>query len=278
MLPKKVCFLFICVSLLTAVLAQPSLNGPLPYRINPLAISGNGSCPASQNLESALTESVVLSLEMMNPSQVVSECGRGLWTQVLHFDMSNTSQQCLSSGWTETSSPARSCSASTPTACPGAFISTSGLTYSHICGRAIGYASGSPDAFADFDNLRISAINGPYLEGVSVTHGSPRQHAWSFVAGHGGSAFRCPCDNQDRSFAELPPSFVGNNYFCDGDYNGALWDAMECTSNCCTFNNPPWFSVSLPVPTSDDIEVRICSDQLVDDETVQLNFLQLYVQ
>ena len=274
------CLPVLSASLLTAVLAQPPLRGPLPYRIHPLVVSSNnGSCPASEILESArrnLTESVVLSFEMMNPSQVVSECGRGLWTQVLYFNMNNTSQQCFSSNWTETSSPARSCFAPTPTACPGAFISTSGLTYSHICGRAIGYASGSPDAFADYNNLKSSTINGPYLEGVSVTHGSPRQHVWSFAAGHGGT-FRCPCDNQDRSFAELPPSFVGNNYFCDGDYNGALWDAMDCTTNCCTFNNPPWFSVSLPAPTSDDIEVRICSDQN-GDETVRLNFFQLYVQ
>ena len=117
-----------------------------------------------------------------------------------------------------------------------------------------------------------------YVDGVSVTHGSPRQHVWSFAAGLGGP-FRCPCDNQDCSFAPLPPSFVGNNYFCIGNNNnGTLWDAMDCTTNCCTFNNPPWFSVTLPAPTSNDIEVRICSDQLLDDERVQLNFLQLYVQ
>ena len=208
-------------------------------------------------------------------------CGNitGGWTRVVELDMSNTSQQCPSS-WTMTSSPARSCFASTPTSCPGTVFPTLGLTYSRICGRAIGYSTGSPDAFAEIYNFRNSpSIDEPYVDGISVTHGSPQQHIWSFAAGHGGS-FRCPCDNANHALdrAPFPPSYVGNNYFCDGDYNGALWDAMNCTTNCCTFNNPPWFSVSLPAPTSDDIEVRICGDENPSNENVLLSVLQLYVQ
>ena len=90
-----------------------------------------------------------------------------------------------------------------------------------------------------------------YLDGVCVTYGTPRRHIWNFGAGYNRSGpFRCPCDNpNDRGFAPLPPSFVGTNYFCDGEYNGALWDGMDCTvSGCCTFNSPPWFSVTLPPP------------------------------
>ena len=272
--------LVISASLLISVLpAQLPLNGPLPTHISPIVVSGgegSQSCPASDSIESArrnLSESIRSSLQTLLPGEVVPDCGSGKWVEVVHFDMSNTSQQCPSS-WTMASSPARSCFASTPTTCPGTVFSTPGWTYNQICGRAIGYSIGSADAFADFYNLR-SRINGPYVDGVSVTRGSPRQHVWSFAAGH---SFRCPCDNQDRSFAPLPASFVGNNYFCDGNYNGALWDAMNCTTNCCTFNNPPWFSVSLPAPTSDDIEVRICGDEDAADENVLLSFLQLYVQ
>ena len=271
--------LVISVSLLTAVLAQPPLNGPLPIRVDPVIINGtrdsHGSCPSSDNLESArrnISESIRISLK-----SVVPDCGSGEWIEVVHFNMMNMSQQCPSS-WTMALSPARSCFAATPQSCPGTVFPSSGVTYSRICGRAIGYSSNSVDAFAELNNLRSSPnINGPYVDGVSVTHGSPRQHVWSFAAGHGGT-FRCPCDNQDRSFAPLPPSFVGNDYFCDGDYNGALWDAMDCTTNCCTFNNLPWFNVSLSAPTSDDIEVRICGDQPTSNEIVLLSFLQLYVQ
>ena len=110
-------------------------------------------------------------------------CGNitGGWTRVVELDMSNTSQQCPSS-WTMTSSPARSCFASTPRTCPGTVFPNPGLTYSHICGRAIGYCTGTTDAFAEIFNFRNSpSIDEPYVDGISVTHGSPRQHASSAV-------------------------------------------------------------------------------------------------
>ena len=211
---------------------------------------------------------------------MVPDCGSGNWIEVAHFNMSDTSQQCPSS-WTMASSPARSCFASTPTTCPGTVFPTPGLTYSRICGRAIGYSTGNPDAFAEFLNIRDSpGINDPYVDGISVTHGSPRQHIWTFGVSHGIShyiIYRCPCDNPNHALNQAP-YYVGNNYFCDGNYNGALWDAMDCTTNCCTFNDPPWFSVSLPTPTSDNIEVRICGDENIANENVFLSFLELYVQ
>ena len=41
--------------------------------------------------------------------------------------------------------------------------------------------------------------------------------------------------------------------------------------------SPPWFSVELPNPTTDDIEVRLCVPQpTYDDVAIQL--LELYVQ
>ena len=212
-------------------------------------------------------------------------CGNitGGWTRVVELDMSNTFQRCPSS-WTMTTSPARSCFASMPRNCTGTFFPAPGLTYNHICGRAIGYSTGSSDAFAEIFNFRNSpSIDEPYVDGISVTHGSPRQHIWTFGVGHGINhyiQYRCPCDSPNHALdaAPFPPSYVGSNYFCDGNYNGALWDAMNCTTNCCTFNNPPWFSVSLPAPTSDNIEVRICGDENPGNENTLLSVLQLYVQ
>ena len=71
------------------------------------------------------------------------------------------------------------------------------------------------------------------------------------------------------------PSFVGNNYFCDTGNRGPnptafttypddpLWDGEGCgpTSSCCQLNNPPWFCTTLPQPTTDDLEVRVCGVQ-----------------
>jgi len=150
------------------------------------------------------------------------------------------------------------------------------VTYSRVCGRATGFAVSSPDAF----HASSEGINDAYVDGISITNGSPRQHIWSFAAGHDQrlGSIRCPCDTSNRNTAPLPPPFVGNNYFCDGEVNGALWDAMDCTTACCTFNSPPWFSVTLPTPTSDNIEVRICYNQPLDDESIPIQLLELYVR
>ena len=192
---------------------------------------------------------------------------------VTSLNLTDPQQNCPSP-WVMETIPRRSCGTANPL-CASVSYDSLGVTYQNVCGMALGYVLGSPDAFIRF--IDDAGINGAYLDGVSITHGQPRQHIWSLAAGHGGN-FRCPCDNTDRNVAPLPPSFVGNNYFCDGDYNGALWDGEGCTTACCTFNNPPWFMTTLPTPTSDSIEARICHDQIAADERVLLNILSLFVQ
>ena len=46
-----------------------------------------------------------------------------------------------------------------------------GYTYTKVCGRVIGYQVGHPDAFHS-----SKSIDKAYVEGVSITHGSPRSH------------------------------------------------------------------------------------------------------
>ena len=145
--------------------------------------------------------------------------------------------------------PGRSCAAASPP-CASVYFNTLDVIYQNVCGMALGYATNSPDAFLN----QTVGIDGAYLDGVSITYGLPRQHIWSLGVGHSNqvySIYRCPCDNSNRNEAPLPPSFVGNNYFCDSDHiNGEVWDGA-CTSNCCTFNNPPGCRVSIG-------QVRVC--------------------
>ena len=212
--------------------------------MNPVVIEGNNgqrSCPSSDTLESArndLKEDIYqeLTLELNSP------CGGIGWAPVVSLDLEDPAHTCPSP-WIESATPARSCVApENINICPGLSFPVSGLTYNRVCGRAVGYAASSVDAFDDYRNL--NDIDLPYFNGVSVTHGSPRLHIWSFAAGHGS---RCPCENGG---GRLPHTFVGDNYFCDGSYNGALWDGLDCTTACCTFNSPPWFNVTLPAPSS----------------------------
>ena len=46
-----------------------------------------------------------------------------------------------------------------------------------MCGKVIGYQVGSPDGPVSND------INGKYADGISLTHGSPHKHIWSFIGG-----------------------------------------------------------------------------------------------
>ena len=48
-------------------------------------------------------------------------------------------------------------------------------------------------------------------------------------------------------------------------------------STCCQFNNPPWFCKDLPQPTTDDIELRLCINEAVDEDII-LKLAEVYVQ
>ena len=165
------------------------------------------------------------------------------------------------------------------------------VRYSNVCGRVIGYQYGSTDAF-----ISSTSVDSRYVDGVSLTHGDPRQHIWTFAAARDevGSVPRtnCPCTNINQAAqATPPPAFVGNDYFCDtaseernqiifyGD--DPLWDGAGCgpLNTCCSLNTPPWFYKQLPQPTTDDIELRVCRDSdPIDNEDIAIEIVEIYVQ
>ncbi len=127
---------------------------------------------------------------------------------------------------------------------------------------------------------------------MSITHGSPHNHIWSYVGSYSEVTTHpnaCPCD---YSNATQPQSFVGNNYYCESgnpnsDWQGRvfpndkLWDGEQCSheGTCCTgANTPPWFSVNLSSPTSDDIEVRIMGTESTANEDTPIELLEIYIQ
>ena len=161
-----------------------------------------------------------------------------------------------------------------------------------MCGRIRGYQFGATSAFY----LYTQGINSYYVNGVSLTHGIPgrRQHIWTFAAGltEGDSSHpteECPCDtaNYDRI-----PAFVGNDYFCESGLYSAwmyvaseilypddvLWDGQNCTSTstCFQLNNPPWFTKNLPASTTDDIELKLCTNYDPASDDVPIELMQEY--
>ena len=218
-------------------------------------------------------------------------CGAGEWYRVAHLNMNDPTEQCPTV-WREYNiSRVRACGRpnSTEGSCPGTLY-PSDRQYSRVCGRVIGYQEDSPDAFVDSDANNASQI---YMDGVSITYGTSRQHIWSYVAGVTESSSshtpnNCPCSVEG---GDGPPSFVGDHYYCESgnptDVGGSpvlltkdpLWDGQQCEGACCIGTNSPlWFSVQLPAPTTDAIEVRICGNEATVNEDTPIALLDIYVQ
>ena len=218
--------------------------------------------------------------------------------QVAKLDMTNSSHQCPSGTRLRTDLPQRLRVCGRVRDAPGcssAGFNVHGIRYSQLCGRIIGYQFVSPDAFGDLNN-RESSIDGNYVDGISLTHGrNPREHIWTFAGALSETGLvaklNCPCTNSSQAeFATPPPSFVGNDYFCDtGSTNrwehrfypdDSLWDGAGCgpDNTCCSLNNPPWFLKQLPSTTTNDIEMRMCFDQESVDEDIPIEIIELYVQ
>ena len=285
-----------------AVLAQPTVaqgtNTTLPLTYPGRVLQGDGSqtCPSEEQREITRSEikntTQSLLVETVIPLLQFSCAGSTGWRRVAYLNMSDPSQQCPSV-WQEITTPHRVCGRrSTSASCEGLNYTTGSEQYDQVCGRIIGYQLGSPDAFNDINS---GSIDSYYLEGVSVTYGSPRQHVWSFAAGLDEVLsvpyYTCPCVTGSTAGNRIP-SFVGQNYFCETGINFAytnglfypngdpLWDGQGCgpTSSCCTFNSPPWFNVTLSPPTTDNIEVRICGDQGITNEDAPIQLIELYVK
>ena len=225
-------------------------------------------------------------------------CGRVSegWTRVFNLDMTDSSQQCPSNLRQRTDGGIRSCEINSEVAgCSETVFPSNGLRYSAVCGRMRGYQIHSSDAFGHVVRRPPLGIDDNYVDGVSLTHGTPRNHIWTFAAAHDEVSiqpeFNCPCVNEDRQDRSVPaPDFVGDDYFCatgstdqvqDIFYSDdPLWDGMGCgpLNLCCSLNNPPWFYKELPQPTTDDIEMRVCRDQGTHDENLSIDIVEIYVQ
>ena len=203
--------------------------------------------------------------------------------RVAELNMTNSSHQCPSglTLHTESDSNIRACVTASTADCVSIPIDIP-YSYLRVCGRVIAYQVGVTNAF-NHQGSSSATINNAYVDGVSLTHGYPRQHIWTFAAGlresmamHPEST--CPCTGNTAAIP--PPRFVGSDYFCEAGVrdhtptsptlysSDPLWDGDGCTDTnpCCSFNSPPWFYKQLPQPTTDNIEMRVCKDEDASNE------------
>ena len=292
----------ICIAVATfAVLAQPAVAqgaNTLTYPAQILHGNGSQTCLSEEQRERVRNKVKNATQKLLQESDPGGYfCGGSDWRRVAYLNMSDPSQQCPSV-WREIIHPHRVCGRSynsSGAGCQGVTYSTGSEQYDQVCGRIIGYQIGTPDAF--LSSSVYQSIDTFYVDGISLTHGFPRQHIWTFAAGvdeqKRWACCTCPCVAGSRGGNSIP-WYVGNNYFCESGltlsasgyhsifYPNAdpLWDGQGCgpTSSCCTFNSPPWFNVTLPSPTTDDIEVRICDNSLPQFSDSLIQLLELYVK
>ena len=228
-------------------------------------------------------------------------CGSGGgWTRLAYLDMSDSTVNCPSGFRLYQSGSVRACGR--PVTSSGSCVSvefpSNGISYSQVCGRVTGYQYNSPDAVDNIivPNSNHNDLNSYYVDGVSITHGSPRHHVWTLIA----SGFevlvdaldKCPCATGS---AQQVQSFVGDHYFCESGFAGLfemrqqqlytsdpLWDGQSCGSTespCCNVPGIPWFHRDYGnTTTTDYIELRVCGDEGTDNEDVPVSFYEIYVQ
>ena len=115
--------------------------------------------------------------------------------------MSDPSQQCPSV-WREITTPHRVCGRRSGKL-RGVTYTTGSEQYDQGCGRI---KCCLPVGTCWF---RLWFFN--YLDGISVTHGSLRQHIWSFIGGYDEQSRSCPCVNGSTVGSSIP-SFVGHTF------------------------------------------------------------------
>ena len=220
-------------------------------------------------------------------------CGSGGgWTRLAYLDMSDSTVNCPSGFRLYQSGSVRACGR--PVTSSGSCVSvefpSNGMSYSQVCGRVTGYQYASTDAIDTGHGSNHNNLNGDYVDGVSITRGSPRQHVWTLMAGLSETSTNspgniCPCATQQVQ------SFVGDHYFCESAASewqqqfytsDPLWDGQDCGSietACCNVTGIPWFHRDYGnTTTTDYIELRVCGDEGTDNEDVPVSYYEIYVQ
>ena len=177
-----------------------------------------------QNLQNNLTRQLESIQSGVNTLYGPYTCGGTIgWRRVVYLDMTDSSTTCPS-GWQLTGYSKRTCDRVSTgyNTCDSATFPVSGGEYTRVCGRIKAYQFGATRGFHNYHIGYRTTIDGGYVDGVSVTHGSPQQHVWTFAAGvsEGDPTWTtvCPCD---ASIDIRVPPFVGEDYFCESGVNEA---------------------------------------------------------
>ena len=130
-----------------------------------------------QNLRNNLTHQIQEMHDDVKNIHAQYTCGgTGGWRCVAYLDMTDNCTTCPS-GWNMTVLPIPTCGRATDgdNTCDSITFPVRS-DYCRICGRIRAYQYASPDGFHRIPSTLVGTIDNAYVDGVSVTHGTPRNH------------------------------------------------------------------------------------------------------
>ncbi len=249
-----------------------------------------------------LVEELVSLHNTTSASHMNTLCGSdGGWTRLAHINMTDRMEDCPGGLRLYDVNGVRACGrpVTGSGSCHSIQYPSNGIQYNQVCGRVIGYQYYTTDAVEKILGgvQHHNDINSYYVDGVSLTRGSPRQHIWTLMAGvkedNTISAYTCPCQTGSKQSGNVQ-SFISNDYYCESGNpaqpsgyapvlytDDPLWDGYKCRgleSDCCKSSSLPWFHKQLNTTTNDYIEVRVCSDQGTSNEDTAIEQLEIFVK
>ena len=215
-------------------------------------------------------------------------CGEGAWMTIGFFDMTRHLSKCPSPLKMFLKDGKKYCRRLS-SGCTSVSFYSRNQQYTEVCGMVEAYQYGSMDAFSPSS----TSINSLHLEGISITHESPRKHLWSYVVGDDANPTSqrpdtCPCTAEGAS--STVPSFIGSDYYCssgDGGSGGPLYPSRlwrttgpSCVSGstCCDNPDQPWFKKKLTQPSNENVEMRWCANSSPANEATATTRVELYIR
>ena len=284
---------FLCLGYASIVAQANPSNGTCPpfyssCREAYISINCSGSTPLSGEYNLALMDGGNRYIKRVFCDMENTNCGEKGWMMVAALDMAVNGSKCPDGLDEGMYGSKRLCGNRGNNVCRSTTFSTNGAPYTEVCGFVSGFQDKTPDAFHG-KNANIDSV---YLDGISITHGMPRQHIWSYGAGPASdcsSAGCCPCN---EGGVDNVATFAKSNWYCESGNptsgavfeffpNDVLWDGKNCTeieSPCCRPQMLPYFRTEIDNSSTDSIELRICHDQGFADEDIPIEAYQIYVR
>ncbi len=150
---------------------------------------------------------------------------------------------------------------------------TLGVTWSEVLGSIRARQYHSMDAFGQ--SRSGSSVEDLYVDGISVTAGVPgsRDHLFSFGVGistQNNSSYSCPAQTGPAA-----QGFVGSNYLCESGNTASGWTGTWYSPD---LFDGQWFEVDRGGNSTEDVEVRLMSNQSSSNEDVGVEWMEIYVR